>query len=148
MRTLPSLLLSVALISATATVASAYSLSPPDISARLKGMVTFNPNEGSNTKPFTCKITLDLKTEKGKIESVKINTGVCEGVSFQNLPWTVFNLNANSGKFGIVSYISGDGNCEQSGVQFQDNASGIWTLPAGQCLSGTLTSTPPVTIVP
>ncbi len=40
------------------------------------------------------------------------------------------------------------GICSQNGNVFQDDGSGIWTLPPGECLSGTLTSHPPTTIVP
>jgi len=147
MKTLASLLLSVALISATATSASAYSFSPPDAAIRLTGTLTFTHSEGSG-QPFTCKVVLDLKTKSNEIKAVKFPDGDCEGVSFVGLPWNVGISNANSGQFGQVIFESNEGNCIETVNQFQDNASGVWTLPAGGCLSGTLKSTPPVTIVP
>jgi hypothetical protein len=151
MKTLPSLLLSVALIAATATAASAFSLSPPDTRAMLKGTLTLYPGGG---QPFKCKVTLRLRTKDGAgaIESVKLDTSAgCEGLRFAGLPWFVGLNNANSGQFGSgdMGFFGGGGNCSEGGENFQDNASGIWTLPAGgQCFSGTLTSNPPVTIVP
>ncbi len=147
MKTLPSLLLSVELIAATATAASAYSLSPPDTRARLRGTLTFNPNEGTNPHPFTCKIIIDIKTQ-GEIRAIKLPAGVCEDLNFQNLPWGISVNSATSGTIGIVSFDSSNGNCSQAFNQFQDNASGVWTFTAGQCFSGTLKSDPPVTIVP
>jgi hypothetical protein len=145
MKTLPSLLLSVALIAATATAASAYSLSPPDTRARLKGTLTFTPNEGGH--PFTCRIVLDIKTQ-GEIRAIKLPSGDCAALHFQDLPWGISVNSATSGTIGTVSFDSSSGNCIQDFNQFQDNASGVWTFPAGQCFSGTLKSDPPVTIVP
>ncbi len=147
MKTAANLLLAVALFSASATAASAYSLSPPDTRARLKGTLTFTPNEGSNTRPFTCKVVMDIKTH-GQVISIKLPSGDCAGVHFQDLPWGIAVNSATSGTIGIVGFVSSNGNCSQDFNQFQDNASGVWTFPAGQCFSGTLKSDPPVTIVP
>ncbi len=69
------------------------------------------------------------------------------GVVFNDLPWDVDILNANSGEFFSDGY-SGNGTCVQSQNTFQVDGSGVWTLPAGQCLSGTFKSDPPTTIVP
>jgi hypothetical protein len=139
----------VALVSLTATDASAYKLSPPDASVHLHGQMTFTPNEGNNPKPFTCLVTLDLKTKTGEIKAVKFPKGVanCEGVNFQGMPWYINILNANSGYFSFQSFISDDGNCVGDGNRFEVTKSGVWTFLTGQCLSGTLTSSPPTTIV-
>jgi hypothetical protein len=67
---------------------------------------------------------------------------------FDDFPWTVNILTQNSGDFGGGTFESSYGVCTTGGTAFQDNGSGIWTLSAGQCLSGTMTSDPPVTIVP
>jgi hypothetical protein len=148
MKTLSRLLLSTALVFVTATAASAYSLSPPDISARLKGTLTFSPNEGGNPQPFTCKVVLDLKTKgAGKITSIKFPTGNCEGINFQHLPWGIGLTGTNGGEFSFGSFGSANGNCVADVNNFIVNSSGVWTL-TGPCLSGTLKSTPPVTIVP
>jgi hypothetical protein len=136
----------VAVISATN--ASAYSLSPPDTTARLRGNLTFTPNNGSGTQPFTCKITLYLQT-KGVIKGVAIDgPGNCNFVLFEELPWRIVITDSNAGVFGEVKYSSNLGNCSQFTEDFQVNSSGVWTLAPGQCMSGTLTSHPAVTIVP
>jgi hypothetical protein len=148
MNILPSFLLTGAIIAGIPAMAAAYTLSPPDITAKLHGNLTFNPFEGSNPQPFRCKITLNLHT-KGWIRAVKVDgPGNCGLLSFQDLPWQVVVTGSNSGVFGTVSFSSSHGNCVQNNIQFQDNSSGVFTLSPGQCLSGTLTSTPPVTIVP
>jgi hypothetical protein len=148
MKTLPGRLMATALALAAATDASAYKLSPPDASVHLHGMMTFTPNEGG--KPFTCLVTLDLKTKNGEIKAVKFPRGVanCEGINFQLLPWYIDIFNANSGQFSFTGFISDDGDCIGMANKFQVNQSGVWTFLTGQCLSGTLTSNPPTTIVP
>jgi hypothetical protein len=147
MKTLPGRLLATALALAAATNASAYHFSPPDVSAHLHGKLTFTPNEGANPQPFTCLITFDLKTKIPSIKAVKFIKGDCVGVTFQDMPFLVDITGANSGVFGGGGFTSSFGNCVGEETQFQDNKSGIWTLPAGQCISGTLTSNPPTTIV-
>ncbi len=147
MKTLPSLLLAGALVSATATTAAAYTLSPPDTSARLRGILTFHPNNG--TTPTPCKVTLFLKTKKSQIESVKVDTpGACQAIGLGGLPWGVGILNATSGDIEGVSFTGVGGECNQPLVAFQVNSSGVWTLPVegGSCITGTLVSHPAVTI--
>ena len=146
MKSLARLLLAITMVSATANVASAYHLSPPNSRATLKGILTFYPSGGQN---FKCKVTMHLNT-KGFIKLAEVDTpGSCQAVGFGGLPWGVGILSPNTGQFGHVSFVGGGGSCSEGVEMFQDNASGIWTLPAnGQCLSGTLVSTPPVTIVP
>jgi hypothetical protein len=145
MKTVSGLLLTTAFVVTVATGASAYSFNPPDASVHLHGKMTFTPNEGGS--PFTCTVTMDLKTKRRKIYAVKFPTGSCN-VRFSDLPWTVAILNANSGEIEINGFVSSNGNCVQTATTFQDNVSGIWTLPTGQCFSGTFRSSPPTTIVP
>jgi hypothetical protein len=135
----------VALASLTANAASAYSFNPPYATVHLVGKMTFTPNEGGT--PFTCSVTLYLKTKKQDIIAVKFPKHGCD-VHFSDLPWGVEILTANSGQIFIRGFSSGNGDCAQSVTTFQDNGSGIWTLPTGQCFSGTLKSVPPTTIVP
>ena len=90
---------------------------------------------------------MDLKT-KGAITGIEFPDGDCEGLHFIDMPWLTSFTGAHSGTFGPIGFGSGDGSCQTDGNQFQDNKRGVWTLPAGQCLSGTLKSQPPVTIVP
>jgi len=140
------LLLVIAMVSTAAPAAFAYQLSPPNITSQLKGRLTFTPNEGGT--PFKCKITMILKT-KGFIKSVIVDgPGGCGLLEFQGLPWHFNFANANSGNFGSTGFTDASGNCHQNSEQFQDNSSGVWTLTTGQCMSGTLTSHPPVTIAP
>jgi hypothetical protein len=145
MKNLPGVLLAVALATAHSAAATNYHLSPPHTHARLRGRLTFSPNGGT---PFNCTVTLGLKT-KGIIKFAKVDTpSGCNGLNFGFLPWFIGILNASSGQFGRFGFSSSNGDCNQGAIQFQDNSSGIWTLPAGQCMSGTLTSTPAVTIAP
>jgi hypothetical protein len=147
MKTLPSLLLAVALITAASTAVSAYSFNPPDASVKLHGKLTFTPNEG-NGQPFSCGITTDLKTKRNLITAVKFTSGNCQGLDFTGLPWGAVPLTANSGEIFGGRFSSGNGACVEDFNTFEVNGSGIWTLAAGQCMSGTLTSHPATTIVP
>jgi hypothetical protein len=150
MKTLSGLLLAtaLALALAAATDAAAYTWSPPNGSVHLHGRLTFTPNEGSKTHPFTCSVTMDFKPKPHVITAVRFPREDCEGVEFEAFPWDVYILQANAGSIGGGTFLSGAGICVTDGTQFQDNGAGVWTLPAGQCLSGTLTSNPPTTIVP
>jgi len=149
MQTLSRLLLCVALASATANAASAYSFSPPHILAKLKGTLTFTPNEGG--QPFTCQVTMYLKTKSGEaipeIRTVRLSGADCAAVAFLGLPWGVSIADAKSGQIGFRGFDSSAGDCAGEALFYQDDRRGVWTLPAGGCLSGTLRSHPPVTIV-
>jgi hypothetical protein len=144
MKTVSGLLLTTALAVTVATCASAYSFNPPDASVHLHGQMTFTPNGGGH--PFTCTVTMDLKTKRSKIYAVKFPKNNCY-VLFNDLPWSVGILNANSGVIESDGY-SGTGTCVQNLTTFNVNGSGIWTFPTGQCFSGTFKSDPPTTIVP
>jgi hypothetical protein len=144
MKTVSGLLLATALAVTLVTGASAYSFNPPVASVHLHGKMTFTPNEGG--QPFTCSVTMELKTKRHEIAAVKFPKENC-GVALDDFPWDVAILNANSVEI-IANGYSGKGTCDQRLTTFQVNGSGIWTLPAGQCFSGTLKSDPPTTIVP
>ncbi len=148
MKTLSRLLLAVALTGLTANTALAYQLSPPGISAKLRGTLTFYSRGGQ--QPFKCKVTFDLKT-KGIIKAASVDTpGGCNALFFGAFPWFIGVGTANTGQFGPFDFSGGGGTCNQGIVPFQVNSSGIWTLPqiGGSCIAGTMTSSPPVTIVP
>ena len=147
MHRLSTILVTVALACATATAAAAYTFSPPDITARLRGIVTFHPTGGT---PFNCKIQMVLKT-KGEITSVegRPQGPRCNGIGFTGLPWRIGILNADTGQFGPFGFSrAGYGSCGQGAIEFQDNGSGLWTFPASQCMTGSLQSHPAVTIAP
>ena len=148
MNTFSGQLLATALVPAIATgPACAYQLSPPDASVHLHGRMTFNPNEGGG--PFTCGVTLDLKTKKGKVAAIKLTKGEggCENIHFNGLPYYVTIMSHNSGNMSFIGFGSNKGNCVADGNNFKVNKSGLWTFPSGQCLSGILASSPATTIV-
>ena len=139
-----------ALACAATSAATAYSLNPPDINAHLRGTVILHPN-GFPT--FKCKITMFLSTRQvitGVITSVKLDPGYqCNGLSFVSPPWGITLFNTTSGQFGPFGINRpGYGECHQNALQFQVNGSGVWSFPPGQCMTGSLDSHPPVTIVP
>ena len=145
---LPTLVTTVALACALASTASAYSWSPSGITARLRGVMTFNPTGGA---PFNCKIEMILKTKGATITAVRGTPKgpQCNGLFFPQLPMRAQILNATNGQIQPFSWNrAGFGSCEQTAVQFTDNSSGLWTFPAGQCMSGSLQSHPAVTIAP
>jgi hypothetical protein len=146
---LPTIVTTVALACALASTASAYSWSPPDITARLRGVMTFNPQGGGT--PFKCKIEMILKT-KGSITAVKGTPKgpQCNGLGFPDLPMGAQILNATNGQIQPFGWNwAGNGSCEQGAVQFTvNNSTGLWTFAAGQCMSGSLQSHPAVTIAP
>jgi hypothetical protein len=133
-----------ALALATANTASAYSWSADKTSVKLRGTLTLTPNEGG--QPFKCLVVMDLKTKRSIITAVKFPKNC--NARFTGLPWNVDILTENSGGFAGGTFVSGNGDCVTGSTEFTDSGSGIWTLASGQCLSGTLTSNPPVTIVP
>jgi hypothetical protein len=149
MKTLLSVLMAATAILGAATSVTAYSFSPSDTSVRLRGTLTFYPGGQS---PFSCKVVFRLRTKGsgGVIRSIDVNTPSCNGIAFGSLPWNTGPSTATSGVIENVNF-SGPGSeqCHNTFETFQDDASGIWTIADdGHCISGTLRSTPPVTIVP
>ena len=149
MKTLSPLIFAIAVATSMANSASAYQFSPPNAPATLKGTLTYNPNYGQHTQPFTCKTALRIKTFGGdaKVKTIILPDGDCEGLFFEGFPWSIEITGPNSGTIGPVDYSSSDGSCGCQ-VQFQVNSHGIWTFSDGQGMSGRLKSNPPVTIVP
>jgi hypothetical protein len=141
------LLLSAALACATATTASAYSLSPPDTFVHLRGTVTFTPNNPPHS-PFHCPIIMDVKTRNDEVVRIKLPKTDCKNLRFVSGPWGIQFTGPNSGYFYFGIFISDVGLCNEGANTFQLNSPGIWTMPPGQCLSGTLKSDTPLTIVP
>ncbi len=138
-----------ALACAATSGAAAYSLNPPDINAHLRGTVIFHPD---GLAPFKCKITMLLTTRQvvtGVIKSVKLDPGYqCNGLVVGDPPWGITLFNTTSGQLGPFNFDRpGHGQCHQDDLQFQVNGSGVWSFPPGQCMSGSLDSHPPVTIV-
>jgi len=102
--------------------------------------------------PFKCKIEMILKTKGGTITAVR-GTPMgpqCNGLGFPDLPMRAQIGNATNGQIQPFGWSRpGFGSCEQTAVQFTvNNSTGLWTFPAGQCMSGSLQSHPAVTIAP
>jgi hypothetical protein len=132
--------------------ASAFSFSPPDSYGKLKGKLTLFPDDGA---PFACKVVMRVFTGKGtsinqlpKIISARTTAtaGNCHAIIFNGFPWLMGASSLTTGGFGPLTF-TGFGNCSAPTTTFSDNA-GVWTIPTGGCIAGTLTSTPPITIVP
>jgi hypothetical protein len=148
MKRFSALCLTATLIFVMAPPASAYHLSPTNIRAKLRGTLTFYYQGGQEA--FKCKVVFELRTKNNAAGITHAKTGGnkdCLFPEFVGLPWVVGILNANSGQFGHFAFIGGGGQCTEGVELFTDNASGIWKLPTGECVSGSLTSDPPVTIV-
>jgi hypothetical protein len=132
-----------------ASAAAAYTWSPPEITARLRGIVTFHPSGGT---PFNCKIEMIMKTKGyGAITSVegRPEGPQCPGISYQGLTWRMGIESPSTGQFGPFRFSRpANGSCSQTTIQFQDNSSGLFIFPAGQCMTGSLQSYPAVTIAP
>ena len=142
--------LSAVLISATSSTVFAYSLSPPNTNATLEGKLRFHPRQG---QPITCEVTFGLKTKTAGhsvITSTKISHRKCSQIFAGGFPWTVTPSGPNTGIIHGMIFIGVGSGCGDTEEVFGDNGSGIFTfnMARGQCLSGTMTSSPPITIVP
>lgn len=137
-----------ALVSLAANPASAYSFNPPNTLAKLQGKITFHPDGGT---PFSCSLTFRFKTSKKIITAIQFHpgAGTCHGLKYNpTIPVSITDANS-----GIIqaAFNSDSGACNFTyNNVFTADQSGVWTLASssGQCLTGTLTSHPPVTIVP
>jgi hypothetical protein len=143
----PKFILAALPLALLAGPASAYQLSPPKTLSHLTGRLLFSPEGGT---PFECHVNWNLKTRQrfGQIVGVKQKDNSCINVVFVDLPWSIEVNNANGGQIDGGRFVGGNGSCSLNAVIFSVNSSGVWTIPTGGCVSGTLTSNPPVTIVP
>jgi hypothetical protein len=130
--------------------ASAYQLSPPGIVSHLTGRLLLNPPAGA---PFECHVHWKLKTQNGRgkpgkiVAATVVSNKACQA-AFVLLPWTIEVNDPDDGTILGGSFLNAEGGCTSGSFGFSLNSSGIWAIPAGGCVSGTLTSNPPVTIVP
>jgi hypothetical protein len=118
----------------------------------LRGTLKFYRDDGSH--PFKCKVRIVLFTGKGNqgLNEKRPEVDKAAGVdcspffAFESLPWT-----AVPGDDGVTAQlvrftwaVQGGPSC--SGTQtFSVNKSGVWTATSG-CVTGSLTSNPPITI--
>ncbi len=152
-------IIAIAALAATtlsfATQADAFKLSPPRTHFTASGPTSLT----ANGVTLACTSTFTGVTTRkgtGKITAFAASgqTG-CTSVVGSNFPWSVKAINATTVKISNVQVgIPGFGiNCGPGSVNANDNGSGAisfnTTLNPGACMvSGTVQSTPPITIVP
>ena len=136
-----------------ATQASAYKFSPPSTHFTATGPTSLT----ANGVTLNCTSTFTGSTDaagRGKVTGFSAS-GIagCSSVT-ATLPWPAKAVNAKTGKFTNVQVaVPGLVTCGPGSVKAKDNASGQITFDAtldpGNChVSGTVQSSPPVTIVP
>jgi hypothetical protein len=137
-----------------ATQADAFRLSPASTKITIKGPTSLT----ANGVTLSCTSTFKGKTTakgKGKITSFSATgeTG-CTSIVGSNFPWSARATPATNVLISNVAVsIPGLVSCGPGSVNASDNASGQFvfnaTLNPGNCMvSGTVQSTPAVTIVP
>ncbi len=147
-----------AIASAGSVKAQTYEWSPQKTKVRLTGTITLTPQGGFGS-PFQCKVEFGLRTgnvKRGEDALPQIDSGAvkgkgCENVRLLRLPWYVGAqaMYPNGYGTGSVSAFGWDGGveyCQADGVLFQSGPDGTWFFN-GPCISGTLASNPPVTII-
>jgi len=126
----------------------AYTLSPPKTVSTLTGTLAFVTDGGGTA--FSCNVSFTLRThvpKAGEISNAKVRgPGLCKQVFFVATPWDIQLQNGNGGYIDGARWSVGFESCSHN-TGFQDNANGVWTFEPG-CLSGTMTSNPPITIAP
>jgi hypothetical protein len=145
----------LALASAGSASAQVYEWSPQKTATRLTGTLTFIPTD-DNGPQFQCKVVLNFRTGNVKrgadalpeIISATTKGKGCETVQFLDLPWDVGATTPGTGTITRFGWSAATEGCEDlDGAGFLSMPDGTWTF-VGACLEGTLTSNPPVTIVP
>jgi hypothetical protein len=127
----------------------AYTLSPPKTVSKLSGTLGFVTDGGGTA--FSCDVRFTLRThvpKAGEISHAQVRgPGLCKQVIFVTTPWEVQIQNAQGGVVFGAGWTVGSESCGHPGTGFTDNGAGVWSFGPG-CLSGAMTSTPPITIVP
>ena len=153
MKTRPNLLLTIALASATASVAAAYSFSPTQTKFTLKGsaLILIGDSYTGCTLRLTGRI---LRHSQDSVIETLSDEGTC-GVTATNLPWTLKAKNATTAAIGNFAYTVPGNVCPPKTAQATVSGNGVWTLRTkvqgstdGCRLLITLPSRPPITIVP
>jgi hypothetical protein len=138
----------------TICAAAAPAFLPLHTTSHLRGTLQFHPSGG---QPFKCKADFLFETRDGILRHVNNSPNVksavapgCPGVlSFDLLPWLVEPFEDGvtaqwvSFAWGTQSGLM----CGESFQPFSVSKSGVWTATIG-CVTGSLTSDPPITIQP
>ena len=139
-----------------ATSASAYSFSPLNTISHLRGRIVITTNGGI----ARCKAKITVKTEQSgfsRKKAARINAislspaGVCTSFGWTGLPWLMTATGSQSGELYNFGFFNGFiGSCSAAVVPFTVDSTGVWTFNGTQSncmLQGSLSSTPPITIV-
>jgi hypothetical protein len=141
----------VSLLSAESAIAFPKFV-PLQTRSDLRGTLKFYPDDGSH--PFKCKVRIVLFTGKGNqgLKGKRPEVDKAAGVdcspffSFGSLPWTAVpgDDDVTAQLLRFAWNVEGSETCSQTQV-FSVNKSGVWTATSG-CVTGSLTSNPPITI--
>jgi hypothetical protein len=151
---LPQLALLTGLASVLAVgSASGATLAPTRTTSDMRGVLKFYPDDGG--QPFKCKVRFTLRTRDGVGGTGKKEPAITAAVGlnscprlffFELLPWDV-----GAGPDGVTATVASLSWAEQGGSScsqpqpFTVDANGIWTATSG-CVTGSLTTDPPITI--
>lgn len=135
------------------TTASAFKLSPPSTSFTGSGNTSLT--KSGITVPCTANFTGSINARGvGKVTGATFTgSATCQAISATGLPWKVAAKTASTAKFSAVSVSTPLGNCGPSALTVGDNGTGLVTftnqiLSGGCSVSGSVQTTPAVTIVP
>lgn len=136
--------------------ALAVSFFPLHTKSDLRGTLKFYPAGGGHAA-FKCKVRLVLRTGAGVVNHTRTAPRIkvatidpkCADVIFDELPWTAGpggdRVTASVAPFSWSS--QGGLSCHATMQLFSIDKSGVWSTNPGGCVVGSLTSSPPVTIV-
>jgi hypothetical protein len=137
-----------------AASASAYSLSPPHTKFQLNGKVLINTDgqhgQGRCSSKWSGRTGGQLEGEIRTFKFVGDKHG-CNILYPQAVPARIVVTGPSTVSVSIGWFYQNDGECNPTPLNITVSSEGIWSFngPIGRCnISGTLTSTPPVTIVP
>lgn len=134
---------------------AAYQFSPPNTGSHLTGVLQFLNGDGK--KEFKCRVDFHLHVRQSpnisRVIMYRLNlaSGGCPPtVRFDGtLPWPTAALDSNTAQVAAGGWSNGsETTCSGGSIFFTVDANGAWTVLPSRCLSGTLLSDPPITIVP
>ena len=134
---------------------SAYSLSPTQTKFTLTGPAGILIGIQFQMCTITMTGMIPRKAKNSMIESVSVTGQNCASFVGANLPWALRAKTATTAQISSCGYTDSDNVCGPYTIHPTVNSNGVWTMHAksegtgGVCnFSASLTSTPPITIVP
>jgi hypothetical protein len=134
---------------------SAYSLEFNPPGARVKMTGTFNMIIDGSYTP--CNISAVVKTGVSGRNAKMVSFGVSNNcpIAPVGLPWNIKAATPNKARIKVFGYSEADGICGPATLEVNVSGSGLWAVaktfkgPVHNCgISGSWTSTPPLTIIP